>query len=58
MKKYLVIATMYTKLEAIIEAESIEQAQEIAEDTDGGQFTEVPHAGDWEIYSIKEIAAC
>ena len=53
-KKFKVIATMYTKLICEIEAENMDEAWEIAENTDGGDFTALPD-GDWEIYDVMEI---
>lgn len=52
--KYLVTATMYTKLVCEIEAESMDEAWAIAKETDGGSFTALPD-GDWEIYDVEEI---
>jgi hypothetical protein len=52
--KYKVTATMYTKLVCEIEADSLDQAWEIAKETDGGAFEALPD-GDWEIYNVAEV---
>lgn len=52
MKKFKVVATMTTYLTTEIEAEDVDQAYDIAHDLDGGEFTEIPHMGDWEIYEV------
>jgi hypothetical protein len=52
--KYKVIATMYTKLVCEIEADSLDEAWEIAKETDGGTFKALPD-GDWEIYDVAEV---
>ena len=39
MNKYKVTATMYTKLVCELEANSLDEAWEIAKETDGGSFT-------------------
>lgn len=54
MKKFKVIATMYTKLVCEIEANDLDHAWEIARETDGGDFIALPD-GDWEIYDVSEI---
>ena len=55
MKKFKVMASYTTFLEVVIEAESLEQAEDLAEDLDGGSFTQVEH-GDWEIYAVQELS--
>lgn len=55
MKKFKVTATMYTKLVCEIEANSLDEAWEIAKETDGGSFTALPD-GDWEILDVKEMS--
>ena len=52
MKKFRVIAVMTTYLETEIEANDVDEAYEIAEDLDGGEFTPIKDSGDWEIYEV------
>ena len=54
MKKFKVIATMYTKLVCEIEADTIDEAWDLASDIDGGDFKALPD-GDFEIYDVQEI---
>tara|TARA_X000001388_G_scaffold66727_1_gene53676 strand:- start:559 stop:759 length:201 start_codon:yes stop_codon:yes gene_type:complete len=55
MKKYRVIALMTTELELFVEAENKHEAVDIAYETDGGQFQEIPYSGDWNIEMVKEV---
>lgn len=56
MKKFKAIAVMRTYLEIEIEAEDEDQAWELANEADGGDFTPMEgEAGDWEIYDVKPI---
>lgn len=55
MKTYKITASSITYYTLDIEAESLEQAEEIAHDIDGGDFQEVPFSGDWDIYSVEEV---
>ena len=54
MKKYRAIAKMQTILYLDFEAKDDDKAFQIAKDADGGDFTEIPNSGSWEIYSINE----
>lgn len=54
MKTYKVTAQNITYFYATIEAESYEQAQEIANNLDGATFEDSGH-GDWDIYSVEEV---
>ncbi len=54
MKKFKVIATMYTKLVLEVEANDIDEAWAIGKEADGGEFTALPD-GDWEIYDVVEV---
>lgn len=56
MKKFKVTARMSTFLEATVEAETLSEAQEIAENMDGGDFTETKDYGDWNIESVTEVS--
>lgn len=51
-KMYRVLATMETDLYLDVEADSREEAMEIGENTDGGDFIEFqgPGSGSWNIY--------
>ena len=55
MKKYRVIACYYTYCTAVVEAETAEQAEAIAEEMDGGDFKESGELGDWQIVHAEEI---
>lgn len=55
MHKYNVLARVTTYLETEIEAEHEDQAWEIAQGLDGGEFIGKANWGDWEIYSVWEI---
>ena len=57
MKNYKVVARMTTGLTIEIKAKNLEEAEKIARNTDGGDFTEIPQSGDWEIYSVVETNA-
>jgi len=53
MKEYKVTASFSTYCQVFIEAESLEEAQALAHDLDGGQFE--PAAQDcWQIESVEE----
>ena len=55
-KKYRVFAKSSDILEATIEAESEEEAWQLAEEMDGGEF-DLPDErdADWHIYDVREI---
>jgi hypothetical protein len=57
MKKYEVQASYVTYCHAVIEAESEEEAYQIAKNMDGGSFDvdRQQGLGDWDIYSVDEI---
>ena len=55
MKKYKIKATMYTYLQAEIEAENEQDAWEVANDLDGDMFTEVPFTGGWDVTDLVEV---
>lgn len=54
-KKYRVLCTMEVDLYLDVEAESREEAMEIAESTDGGDFIQDGMGGDWNIYDAYEL---
>jgi uncharacterized protein Smg (DUF494 family) len=54
MKKYRVVAVISYLLEAEIEAESLEQAQQMARDLDGAGFNEIENTGEWSIINVEE----
>jgi Zn-finger protein len=58
MKKFKVTACYYTWCTAEIEAETEEQAYEIARDMDGGDFTDSRDCHDWHINDVVEIESC
>ena len=55
MKKFKVTACYYTYCTAVVEAETEEQAFEIARDMDGGDFTPSYENYDWHINNTEEI---
>ena len=56
MKKYKVMAVMTSYVYLTVEAKNKEEAYDIADDTDGGEFVEEsPFDGSWEIQHIEEI---
>lgn len=57
MKTYRVIAsyTVYCHLD--IEADSMDEAKEIAYNADGGEFVQSDQYGDWNIDNIMELKA-
>jgi len=55
LKKFKVTATMTTHLEVTIEAETIEEAYEVAIDLDGGQF-HTKGEGDWRVDGVYPVA--
>ena len=58
MKKYKVMAVMTSYMYLTVEAKNKEEAYDIADDTDGGEFVEEsPYDGGWRIpmESIEEI---
>lgn len=52
MKKFIAYASMTTILKIEIEANSEEEAWQIAKETDGGDFTEIEGAGSWHINRV------
>jgi hypothetical protein len=54
MAKFRAVATYTSYCEVIIEAESEDEAFEIAQSMDGGDFTPID-GGDWDIDSVTEI---
>lgn len=55
MAKYRVYANYTVELYADIEADSSQEAYEIARDMDGSDFTECDYLGDWHIESDPEL---
>jgi hypothetical protein len=54
MAKYKAYAQYTVELEIDIEASSLDEAQEIANDADGAAFKEIG-LGDWVIYDLVEV---
>lgn len=52
--KYKVLVKMTEVLELVVEAQSKEDAFQIADNTDGSEFDRVEGSGDWDIYDIIE----
>lgn len=55
MAKFRVWAQSITDVYLDVEAEDEEQAKEIAEEADGGDFIPTPY-GDWIIGSVEEVS--
>lgn len=55
MKKFKVTACYHTYCTAEVEAETEDQAYEMARDMDGGDFTESRDNYDWHINEVKEV---
>lgn len=55
MKRYKVTACYYTYCTAVVEAETEDEAYNIAQEMDGGSFKESGELGDWHINEVKEI---
>lgn len=55
MKKYRIWAKSVSFPYLDVVANSYEEAREIAEDTDGGEFEPNEQSGDWEITDVIEI---
>ena len=55
MPKFKVTAVYYTYCTAEVEAESEEQAEAIAKDMDGGDFTPSNENFDWHINQVSEV---
>jgi hypothetical protein len=53
MAKYIAYAQYTVEVELKIEANSLDEAKEIADNADGADFTEIG-LGDWVIYDIVE----
>ena len=59
MKKFKVVASYITYCYAEIEAETQEQAYEIAQEMDGGDFYPERYGGDdWNIEEVSEVETC
>lgn len=57
MKTYEVTVAMTQYLRIKIEAENEDEARQIADDTDGSEFTEIDGATSWQIDSVDEAKA-
>ncbi len=55
MPKFRVVAEISYLVEAEIEAENLEQAQQIATDLDGANFNAIESSGDWNIINVEEV---
>ncbi|WP_193220970.1 hypothetical protein [Aliarcobacter butzleri] len=52
--EYIVRATMVIEFETVVEASSQDEAWEIAQEIDGGNFKEIKNSKDWNIHSVYE----
>jgi hypothetical protein len=57
MKKFKVTACYHTYCITEVEAETEDQAYEMARDMDGGDFIESRENYDWHINEVKEVTA-
>lgn len=55
MKTYKITASSITYYTLIIEADSLEKAEEMSLNADGSDFKEIPFSGDWNIDSVTEV---
>jgi len=55
MKEFEIKATMTVRLSTLIEAENQEQAEEMAEEIDGGDFAEVEGGCSWRIDEVNDL---
>lgn len=55
MKHFRVHYVQSSVCSADVWAETEEEARDIAEGMDGGEFDEDPTSGDWEFFAIQEI---
>lgn len=55
MKKFKVIACYTTYVYAFVDADTEDDAHQIALDMDGGSFTPMDELGDWHIVDVLEI---
>lgn len=55
MKTYIAKAEMCTYLQVSIKANSQEEAEEIARNLCGSNFTEIKNTGSWEVYNVEEM---
>lgn len=55
MKKFKVTASYITYLSAEIEAESLEEAERLAQDLDGGLFNN-DGSEDWNVDAVQELS--
>jgi hypothetical protein len=53
MKKYIITASSITYYTLEVEADSYDEARDIAYNADGGDFTQ-DGMGDWEIVEVRE----
>lgn len=54
-KKFHVIASYINYCETVIEADNLEQAQQMASSMDGGDFNLMLGSGDWSIDCVEEV---
>ena len=57
MKTYRVLASYTTYCKVFIDAETEDEAHDIATQMDGGSFKEEGY-GDWNIYQVVEVEPC
>ena len=57
MKTYRVVACYYTYCTTTVQANSEEEAEEIAQEMDGGDFKQSGELGDWHINDVTEVTA-
>lgn len=55
MKKFKITASFTSYCHAEIEAETQEEAERIAHDMDGGDFTPAQDNDDWTIEAVREV---
>jgi hypothetical protein len=53
-KEFKIKAEMSINLETTIQAHSLEEAWELARETDGGLFSEIEGSGSWKVFDVYE----
>ena len=58
MKTYKVTACYYSYCTTTVQANSEEEAEDIAREMDGGDFKQSGELGDWHINDVTEVTPC
>ncbi|MDW3210293.1 MAG: hypothetical protein R8N23_10525 [Reichenbachiella sp.] len=58
MKTFIAKAEMRTYLQVQIRANTQKEAEQIASQLCGSEFTEIEGSSHWEIYNVEEVQIC